>query len=208
MDGILCFLCRDICQKEWSLNGTVHQDCCCLQITTLKQLTCGPQAAFCLRCSQDACCLQVKLEQRSVMSKGVSVALLVLYWSSGSLEKQEHQSSLSRLVFELPLVAIGGKVKTDVENWHINCFLFQFHSTWLLCMQYCQSINTCNKISVKNIILFLINDKVTAKVVTPLCLILFSKVLMNWSRCSWFWTLCLLLERRTDRNCWRSCPVL
>ncbi len=156
MDGIVCFLCRDICQKEWSLNGTVHQDCCCLQITTLKQLTCGPQAAFCLRCSQDACCLQVKLEQRSVMSKGVSVALLVLYWSSGSLEKQEHQSSLSRLVLERSLVAIGGKVKTDVLNWHINRFLFQFHSTWLLFMQYCQSINTCNEISVKNIIFFVL----------------------------------------------------
>ncbi len=126
MDGILCFLCRDICQKEWSLNGTVHQDCCCLQITTLKQLTCGPQAAFCLRCSQDACCLQVKLEQRSVMSKGVSVALLVLYWSSGSLEKQEHQSSLSRLVLERSLVAIGGKVKTRWELTYQSLSISQY----------------------------------------------------------------------------------
>lgn len=109
-------------------------------------------------------------EQRVIIS--VSVALLVLYRSCGSLEKQEHQSSLSRLVLERPLVAICGKVKIDVYTWHNNRFLFQFHSgtlAWLLCMQYCQSINTCNKISVKNIYFF-INDNIKEpdKVATPL----------------------------------------
>lgn len=92
---------RDTCQREWSLNGTVHQDCCCLQITTLKQSTCGPQAAFWLRCSRDTCCSQVSLEEPSVMSKGPSLVFLLLYWvfyrSYSSLETQEHQSSLSGL---------------------------------------------------------------------------------------------------------------
>lgn len=111
----LSLLCRDTCPREWSLNGTVHQDCCCLQITILKQSTCGPQAAFWLRCSQDACCLQVRPEEHSVMSKGPSLVFLLLYWFCIDLAVHLRNKNINLhypdSVLEHPLVAVCSKGK-------------------------------------------------------------------------------------------------
>lgn len=84
INHIYCFPRRVTCLRGWSLNGTVRPDCCCLQITTRKRSTCGPQDVFWLRCSPDECCSQVRTQHFLLLfckPRGSTRTSIFIIWS-------------------------------------------------------------------------------------------------------------------------------